>query len=457
MKQDKSQIWHEVLESVKVSVSTPIFNTWISKTQLQSLKKVGENRYIAEILCASSFVKAQVQERYFGLIQDTLIKVIQSPCDLTFSVGSIEGIPVKKQETAPLFQEDDKNEELTSRLVRANIRLGFTFENFAVSGSNQMAFAAAQQVAASPGNSYNPLFIWGGVGVGKTHLMQAVGFKMIKTDLNSKVLLCTAEEFTNEVVQGIRNKTTQLVRDKYRKLQGLFVDDIQFISGKEGVQEEFFHTFNAVTNAGGQIILTADKPPTQIKDLEARLRSRFEAGLIVDIGQPDFELKCAIIQIKSKEKGIELPMELVSIIAGNIDGARQIQGFLTRLFSESKIKNLPIDKNLVTSLLSRGGDGIKEFEKGPVNPEKVFEAVSNHFSVSKKALLSHGRARTIARPRQILMYILRTELGLPLDEVGRMIGGRDHSTVIHAVDTIAKLASYDEKIREDISGIKKSI
>lgn len=452
MKLDKSQIWHDCLESVKVSVSSPIFNTWISKTELSSLKKIGDNRYLAEILCASSFVKAQVQERYFGLIQDTLIKIIKSPCDLTFIVGAIEEKAPKKELVTPLFQEDDKNEELTSKLVSANIRLGFTFENFAVSGSNQMAFAAAQNVATTPGSSYNPLFIWGGVGVGKTHLMQAVGYKMVK--MNSKVLLCSAEEFTNEVIQGIRTKTTQNVRDKYRKLQGLFVDDIQFISGKEGVQEEFFHTFNAVTNAGGQIILTADKPPVEIRDLEARLRSRFEAGLIVDVGEPDFELRCAIIQIKAKEKGIELPMELVILIAGNIKGARQIQGFLTRLFSESKIRNLPLDENLVKSLLSRGGEGIKEIEKGPVNPEKVFEAVSNHFSISKKALLSHGRARLIARPRQILMYILRTELGLSLDEVGRMIGGRDHSTVIHAVDTITQLASKDEKIRADISGIK---
>jgi chromosomal replication initiator protein len=320
-----------------------------------------------------------------------------------------------------------------------------------------MAFAAAQSVANSPGKSYNPLFIWGGVGVGKTHLMQAVGFKMLKTNLNAKVLLCTAEEFTNEVVQGIRTKTTQAVRDKYRRLQGLFVDDIQFISGKEGVQEEFFHTFNAVTNAGGQIILTADKPPVEIKDLEARLRSRFEAGLAVDIQPPDFELKCAIIQIKSKEKGIELPIDLVSLIAGNIDGARQIQGFLTRLFSESKIRNLPIDEGLVKSLLSRGGDGIKETNKTQVTPEKVFDIVSSRFSITKKALLSHGRARTIARPRQILMYILRTELGLSLDEVGRMIGGRDHSTVIHAVDTITQLASKDPKIRGDITWIKNSL
>lgn len=456
MKLDKSQIWHDVLESVKVSVSGPIFTTWISHTELSSLKKVTDERYLAEILCSSYFVKEQVQNRYFGLIQDTLIKTIGSPCDLTFLIGSPSAPAQKISSPAPLFQEDDKNEELTNKLNHGNIRLGFTFENFAVSGSNQMAFAAAEAVANKPGITYNPLFIWGGVGVGKTHLMQAVGFKMIKDNLNSKVLLCSAEEFTNEVIQGIRNKTTQAVRDKYRKLQGLFVDDIQFIAGKDTVQEEFFHTFNAVSGAGGQVILTSDKPPTEIKNIEARLRSRFEAGLTVDVAQPDFELKCAILQIKAKEKGIELPMNEVSLIAGNIEGARQIQGFLTRLFSESKIKNIPVDENLIKSLLSRGGEGIKDVPKEKVSPEKVFDIVSTHFSVSKKALMSHVRARSVARPRQILMYLLRTELGLPFDEVGKVVGGRDHSTVIHAVDTITNLASHDPKIREDILGIKSA-
>lgn len=457
MKLDKIEIWHDVLESVKVSVSAAIFSTWISQTDLTSLKKITDKRYMAEISCSSYFVKATIEQRYFGLLQDALIKILDCPCDLTFLIGQASKTETKEEKISPLFQDDDKNEELTSRLVASNIRLGFTFDNFAVSGSNQMAHAASAAVAATPGSTYNPLFIWGGVGVGKTHLMQAVGYKMIKSNMNSKVLLTTAEEFTNEVIQGIRNKTTQAVREKYRKLQGLFVDDIQFIAGKDTIQEEFFHTFNAVSASGGQIILTADKPPSEIKDIESRLRSRFEAGLTVDVGQPDFELKCAIVQIKAKEKGIELPMPLVSIIAANIEGARQIQGFLTRLASESKIKNLPLDESLVKSLLGKSGKSLEEEIKEKVSPEKVFEAVSGHFGVTRKALISHVRARTIARPRQILMYLLRIELGLPFDEVGQIVGNRDHSTVMHAVDTITALASTDVKIREDLMGIKNSL
>lgn len=456
MKMDKTTVWHDCLESVKVSVSSAIFRTWISQTQLISLKKISEKRYLAEIACSSFYVKTTIEQRYFGLIQDALMKILSTPCDLVFNVG-IESSKQTKTTPTPLFEADDTNEDLTGKLIASNIRLGFTFENFAVSGSNQMAHAASLAIANNPGTTYNPLFIWGGVGVGKTHLMQAVGLKMIKDNPNAKVLLCTAEEFTNEVVQGIRNKTTQAVRDKYRKLQGLFVDDIQFIAGKEGVQEEFFHTFNAVTAAGGQIILTSDKPPSEIDRIENRLRSRFEAGLTVDIAPPDFELRCAIVQIKSKEKGIELPMDLVSLIAGNIEGARQIQGFLTRLFSESKIKNTPLNEELIKSILGKGETIKPEDKKLKATPEGLINAVSNHFAISKKALVSHVRARTVARPRQILMYLLRTELGLPLQEVGHLIGGRDHSTVLHAVGLISNLASKDEKIRGDILGIKNAL
>ncbi len=453
---DKVTIWHDCLESVKVSVSSAIFRTWISQTQLISLKKISEKRYLAEIACSSFYVKTTIEQRYFGLIQDALMKILSNPCDLVFNVG-VENPKQAKTTPTPLFEADDTNEDLTGKLIASNIRLGFTFENFAVSSSNQMAEAAAEAISANPGTTYNPLFIWGGVGVGKTHLMQAVGYRLIKRDLNTKVLICSGEEFTNDIIQGIRNKTTPVFREKYRKLQGLFVDDIQFIAGKDAVQEEFFHTFNAVTSAGGQIILTSDKPPSEIDRIEERLRSRFEAGLTVDIAPPDFELRCAIVQIKSREKGIELPMDLVSLIAGNIEGARQIQGFLTRLFSESKIKNTPLNEELVKSILGKGQGDKPEDKKLKATPEGVINAVSNHFAISKKALVSHVRARTVARPRQILMYLLRTELGLPLQEVGHLIGGRDHSTVLHAVGLISNLASKDEKIRGDILGIKNAL
>ena len=448
---DKEKIWHDVLETVKVSVSPPVFNTWISQTFLFELKK-GDKRFLASIGCNSSFVKATIETRYFGLVQDALGKILDFPCDLTFT---IKDSPVKiasESTPAPLFEEPTQTEAFINDLMRSRIRQGATFENFAVSGSNQMAYAASEAVAKSPGTAYNPLFLWGGVGVGKTHLMNAVGYILMSKGFGGKVLFCTGEEFTNEIIQSIRNKNTQSFRDKYRKLKAFFVDDIQFIAGKDTVQEEFFHTFNAVTQGGGQVVLTSDRPPSEISKLEERLRSRFEAGLIVDISPPDFELRCAIIQIKAKEKGIELEMPVVQVIAGNLDTARKIEGFLVSIASEARMRNIEVGEELIHSLLGRSTEDVNP--KRIINPDKVVEAVSMHYSVSKRALMGKAKQRIVARPRQVLMYLLRTELGLPYDDVGREVGGRDHSTVMHAVDTITKMAADNVNIREDLMGIK---
>lgn len=449
---DKKSIWHNILESIKISVSPAIFSTWFSQTHLSDITG-NDNRYIVQIGCSSTFVKTTIENRYFGLIQDSLTKNLDKPCDLIFKVLE-DPSKVKPQQTSvtPLFQED--KQDFINYLIKAKLRPGFTFENFAVSSSNQMAWAAAEAVSDNPGTAYNPLFIWGGVGVGKTHLMLAVGHDLIKKKLDSKVFLCTGEDFTNDIVEGIRNKTTQNFRNKFRKLDVLLIDDIQFIAGKDAVQEEFFHTFNAVTAAGGQIILTSDKPPSEISKLEERLRSRFEAGLIVDIAPPDFELRCAIIQIKSKDRGVELPMDLVQLIAGNIDSARKIEGFLIRLMSEAKLKKTEITNDLIQTLLGKKTDDNEL--KSKANPNEVIIAVSKYFSLGKKTLLGDSRSKPIAIPRQILMYLLRIELRLPLQEVGRLVG-RDHTTVIHAVDKITHLTSSDVQIRQDILGIKNSL
>lgn len=459
MKSEKTEIWNQVLDSIKVSVSSAIFTTWLSKTYIISLRKTNETRYLAEIGCKSAFIRETVEKRYFGMIQDALIKIVGSPVDLLFVVKQNPDEPVEKDSSpAPLFDDskDNDSEEVIEKLVHANIRPGFTFKNFAVSSSNQMAYAAAQAVAEKPAVSYNPLFLWGGVGVGKTHLMHAVGTVLLQRDGNSKVLACTAENFTNDIVEGIRNKTTQNVRNKYRKLDALFVDDIQFIGGKDTVQDEFFHTFNEVLAGGGQIILTSDKPPSEIARLEERLRSRFEAGLIVDISPPDFELRCAIIEIKAGEKGIHIETPLVHLIAGNIDTARKIEGFLVRLGSEVKLRNMPASEELIKTILGKGGlEG--EVRKKMITTDEVIDIVCNYYSISKRAMLGQARARMIARPRQVLMYILRTELKMAFEEVGQLIGGRNHSTVMHAVDTITELASRNVQIRDDVLKIKNSL
>lgn len=233
------------------------------------------------------------------------------------------------------------------------------------------------------------------------------------------------------------------------------LDDIQFIAGKDSVQEEFFHTFNAVTSAGGQVILTSDRPPSEISKLEERLRSRFEAGLIVDIAPPDFELRCAITQIKSGEKGIKLTMEQIQMIAANAESARKIEGVLTKLLTEVHVRKIPISNEIVENALGQGMEpGLKKVRS---TPGEAIEAVSKYYQVGKRHLLGESRARPIARPRQILMYLLRTHLGIPLEEVGKVVGGRDHTTVMHAVEKITQLATQDVQIREDIMSIKSKI
>lgn len=452
---NKKESWEEVLDSIKISVSGANFKTWFSQTYLSSLKKVN-NRYIAEIGCPSSYAKSTIESRYYGLLQETLTKATDIPCDLIFVVKQNPDKSSQTEDT-PLFEQQDDvsiTDNIRHALQKSNIRYGFTFDNYAVSSSNQMAWAASDAVSNSPGTAYNPLFIWGGVGVGKTHLMLSIGHRLIKNDLNTKVVFCTGEDFTNDIVEGIRNKTTQEVRNKYRKLSALFIDDIQFIAGKDTVQEEFFHTFNTVTGAGGQVVLTSDKPPSEIPKIEERLRSRFEAGLIVDVSPPDFELRCAILQIKSKERGLDIPIDLVHLIASNLHSARVIEGFLIRLVSEVNLENKQISQDLVTSLLGKRSSSNDQQIRA--NPNEVISAVSKYFSINKRALLSKVRARPVARPRQVLMYLLRTELGLPLQEIGKIVD-RDHTTVIHAVDTITNLASSNVQTREDIMGIKNML
>ena len=451
---NNEQVWKDSLEIIKVTVSPAIFSTWFSQTHLVSMKELSD-RYIVEVGCPTSFAKNTIEGRYFGLIQDSLSKVIGKKCDLSFLVKSNPKTIKDNDNSSPLFSVDTNKADILEILQKARIRPSFTFENFAVSPSNQMAHAAAEAVSRELGSAYNPLFIWGGVGVGKTHLMVSVGNFVLKRTPEKKVLFCTGEDFTNDIVEGIRNKTTQAFRNKYRKLDLLLIDDIQFIAGKDTVQEEFFHTFNAVTSVGGQIILTSDRPPSEISKLEERLRSRFEAGLIVDIAPPDFELRCAITQIKAKEKGVDLTSEQVQMIAANSESARKIEGILTRILTEIHMKNIVVTNDLIESMFTKSLETSGKITRS--TPEEVIDAVSKYYQIGKRLLLSETRARPIARPRQVLMYILRTHLGVPLEEIGRIIGGRDHTTVMHAVEKISSLATNDVQIREDVLKIKQMI
>lgn len=454
-----NKLWKETLDTLRVSVSLPNFNTWFAPTIIASSKTIGLERQIVEIGCPSAYVADTLEKRYFGLIQETLNKTTGLKNDLLFTVRSLpQG--QKPVEDTPLFGSPSDINGTAWLLQRAKVRGGFTFENFAVSSSNQLAHAAAEAVSKDVGRAYNPFFLWGGVGVGKTHLMLAVGHRVLSQNTDVACLYCTGEEFTNEIVDAIRHKTTDSFKNRYRKLKLLMVDDVQFIAGKDKVQEEFFHTFNALVRAGGQVILTSDRPPTEIKKLEDRLASRFEAGMVVDISPPDFELRAAITLIKAKERGLELSNEVSQLIAANLDSPRKIEGFLTRLLGENTNGIEKTSPEFINKLLTKtNGNGHMEGQitNKQVLPHDVIETIATYFSIRKRKLLGTSRARPFALPRQILMYLLRIEMGMTLDEVGHVAGGRDHTTVMHAVDKISKNLSTNSKLQKDVLGIKNSI
>jgi len=452
---NQKRIWQTVLENLKITLSLANFTTWFPKTFIVEIKVLDSERQIVKIGCPNLFTSQTIENRYYGLIKENLDQITGKKNDLVFVVKEApKKLQLQKQPSAPLFEKPQEKLEVEA-IIQAGLRPDFNFENFAVSSTNQMAYAAAQAVAKTPGKAYNPLFLYGGVGVGKTHLMQAIGIAILSKNPRTKLVYCTGEEFTNEIVEAIRKKTTDEFKRKYRTVKVLLVDDIQFIAGREKVQEEFFHTFNALWRVSNQIVLTSDRPPSEIKKLEARLRSRFEGGLIVDIQPPDFELRTAILLIKAQQKGIHLSIDLAKLIAGNITSTRGLEGFLAKIINETQTRNIPLSSELITALLGTSNGG--ESYRRPVKPREIISSVASYFDIKVSELLGSKRLKQIALARQISMYLLRNDLKLPLMEIGRLLGGKDHSTIIHGVEKITKLLPVSEDLRVDIAEIRKRL
>lgn len=455
---DRKKIWETVLGNLKISLSSASFNTWFSQTFITKTKVIDKAHQITEIGCPNPFVRNNIENRYYGLIKDALDQATGLKNDLIFVVklGEKPHFAKASRGEEPLF-EKPKEEKPASfeAMEKAGLRLDFTFENFAVSSTNQMAHAAAIAVTKTLGKAYNPLFLYGGVGVGKTHLMQAIAHEVLKKNSHLKVICCTGEEFTNEIVNAIRRKTTEEFKQKYRTAKLLLVDDIQFIAGKDRAQEEFFHTFNSVWRVGNQIILTSDRRPEEISKLEDRLRSRFEGGLTIDIQPPDFELRTAILLIKAQQRKFNLPMDIAQLIAGNITSTRKLEGFLTRIITEATTRKEPLTTELVSAILGKSNSTV--IPQRLIKPKEIISAVANHFEIKISDLTGERRLKNIVVPRQILMYLLRTELKIQLMEIGRMLGGRDHSTIIHGVEKITHSLPTSEQLRVDIVGIKQRL
>lgn len=441
---DTQTLWQMVLTDLELQVSKTVFQIFLSQTKLLSI-----DNQTARIGCNQPMLINLIEKRYYDLLKKTIDSYTKLDLKLEFT-----SLPpqTKKGLDGPLFKLKFEETPVPSF---SRLNTDYTFENFAVSSSNQMAYAAATAVAKTPGTSYNPLFLYGGVGVGKTHLMQAIGHVILKNKPSSKIMYCTSEEFTNEIIEAIGNKTTVGFKKKYRQLNVLIIDDIQFIAGKNAVQEEFFHTFNAIQQAKGQIVLTSDKPPEEINKLEERLRSRFEGGLTIDIGQPDFELRTAILLIKAKQRGVDLPIDLAKLLSANIENPRKLEGVFIRIISEAQTRGVVFNEDLVKTVL---GKTVKEIPKqNNIKPEEVINIVASFYNLRLSQLKGNKRDRLYAKPRQILYYILRSELNIPLMEIGNILGGRDHTTIIHGVRKITQQVVDDQRLREDILGIKNKI
>ncbi len=443
---DFPKLWQMALNEIELQVSRAVFKTIFAQTSLVELDDVK-----AVVGCANPLLINIISKRHYSLIKNTLDTLSKKNLTLSFVAKPIFS---QKPLTGPLFNQI-KNETTIFEIKKgAGLNPNLTFENFAVSSSNQMAYAATQAVSNSPGSSYNPLFLYGGVGVGKTHLMQAVGNTLLEKKAKMKVIFTMGEEFTNEIIEAIRNKTTDIFKKKYRRANLLLLDDIQFIAGKNTVQEEFFYTFNAIHQSGGQIVMTSDKPPHEIARLENRLRSRFEGGLIIDISPPDFELRTAILLIKAKQRNVDISIEVAKLIASNIEDTRKLEGTLIRLITESETKKMAIDEMMVRNILGR--TKVEENNK-KTSPSTALNTVASYYNLKISQIRSERRDKPLALSRQILYYILRIELGMPLVDIGSFLGGRDHTTILHGVRKISQLITSDEKIRGDILGIKERL
>lgn len=456
MTQQPDAVWKLVTDDIQVSLSPATYTSWIKPLKLGGINQAAGGVLRAEVVCPSGFHQSIIEKRFFDDFHEAFARALGNSCEVSFSVGSPSYVAAS--DSGPLFAAASRQlTDFSWALQRIGLREDFIFDTFAVSSSNEMAHAAAMAVARELGKAYNPLFIYGGVGVGKTHLMQAVAIEALKKDPEQKMIYCAGEEFTNEIIDAIQQKTTREFKQRYRQVKGLFIDDIQFIAGKTTVQEEFFHTFNAILKGGGQVVMTSDRPPSEINMLEARLRSRFEAGLLVDIGNPDFELRSAIVLIKAKQRSLALTMEMAQAIAGNIESARQIEGFLVKLTTAVVLHKKELNSELVFSLLG----SVRPTEAGsappPLRPLELIKGVADHFHVSIKLLRGTGRKQSLVVPRHIAMYLLRTDYRLPLMEIGDLFSGRDHTTVMHAVDKISNQLQESDSLRIDLGEVRKRL
>jgi chromosomal replication initiator protein len=447
---DYEQLWRQVCGDLGVSLSGPTLSTYISTCFVNSITPMNDGRLIVEVGVPTSFHGKTIDERYYGQIKKVLEKVLERECELALKVLPRKNTAISKDNGVSdgLFASDRTAAEDTAGLNRR-----FTFDNFVVGSSNNLAYAAAKAVVDSPGSRHNPLFVWGGVGVGKTHLMQAIGHGLAERGI-SKVTYLPSEKFTNDLINSFRNKTTDSFKKKYRQVGALLIDDIQFFAGKETSQEEFFHTFNDLYMAGVQIVMTSDRKPQEIAQVEQRLISRFLGGLTVDVGLPDYEMRVAILRKKATELSVETAPEIIDLIASNVmTNGRELEGLFVRLANAASVEGRPIDNEMVEKIV-----GVRKAEeKRNVRPVMVIGTVAKKFNYRNKDLTGKCRKAELVKARHIAMFLLNKDLKLTLVQVGNLLGGRDHTTVMHGVDSIKRSFDLNQKVREQVMQIRTEL
>jgi chromosomal replication initiator protein len=439
-----SKIWQQTLDLIATQVARPSFDTWLAETRPLALK--GDALLVS---VPNDMVREWLSTRYQALVEQSLATVVGEEWTVQFMLPDVvptagPGVPPAAARPAAA---DPPHRPDPGSLLNPK----YTFDSFVVGNSNRFAHAAALAVAEAPARAYNPLFLYGGVGLGKTHLMHAIGHYVQSLHPFSKVVYVTSEKFTNDLINSIRDDRTVEFRNKYRNIDVLLVDDIQFLAGKERTQEEFFHTFNTLYEAQKQIVLSSDRPPREIPTLEDRLRSRFEAGLITDIQAPDLETRIAILRKKASSERLDLPHEVMLYLAKLIhSNIRELEGALIRVIAYASLTGRAIDAALAEEALK---DLVPAAKQKPITVERIQEAVAEYFGLGMEDMKARRRTRTVAFPRQVAMFLARELTDLSLPRIGEAFGGRDHTTVIHAYEKIQEASREDSSLQKSLDTI----
>lgn len=455
---DNNEIWRAALGELELTLSKANFTTWFKNTYVASFDNTR-----AVIAVPNTFTKAWLEKKYHESIVRSLRNVTQANIrEVTYRVEVRNTTPLQQFadqiETTHIVAEDTPQETNPNQPQQTNdvgLNPRYKFDSFVVGKTNELAHAAAMAVSAKPGDVYNPLFIYGGSGLGKTHLLQAVGHHLMENNNQIKILYVTCEKFTNDFIQAVRGGRGKDFKDIYRNVDVLLMDDIQFIAGKESTQEEFFHTFNTLHQNNKQIVITSDRSPKDIQGLENRLLSRFEWGMITDVSSPDFETRVAILEAKTRDKNLQLSSEILRYVAGTVQlNVRELEGALNKIVAYHQFKNTSPSLESVQSLLQ---SFVPNVPKRNITPRRLIEIVTAYYDLTLDEIMGKSREQRLAFPRQIAMYLLREEGKCSFPSIGDHVGGRDHTTAMHACSKISDLLKTDEQLRRDINLIREKL